>query len=63
MITFALDISAQKRAEEAALAAVRAKSFFIANISHGKIRQRWRYIDLRNQNSSKWHHWNVAIFG
>ena len=36
MITFALDISAQKRAEEAALAAVRAKSFFIANISHGK---------------------------
>jgi hypothetical protein len=36
VIAFALDISARKRAEQLAVDAAKAKSFFIANISHGK---------------------------
>jgi hypothetical protein len=36
ILTFVLDLSAQKEAESLALKATEAKSVFLANISHGK---------------------------
>lgn len=36
VITFVLDITARKQAELSALQAAEAKSYFVANISHGE---------------------------